>query len=97
MVRGRHGHCLWPSLSNPTFLGLLEVRHGMKPLRLQESYNTTTFITVSLMQIRHALCEATVQQHRIKTVTFVSPATGATLHTFLARSELMMELLPTFG
>ena len=29
--------------------------------------------------------------------TFVSPAMGATLHTFLARSVLMMELLPTLG
>lgn len=31
------------------------------------------------------------------TLTFVSPAMGATLHTFFAFKALMMELLPTFG
>ena len=29
--------------------------------------------------------------------TLVSPAIGATLHTFFLRSVLMTELLPTFG
>jgi len=37
------------------------------------------------------------KQCRNKNVTFVSPAIGATLQTFLARSELMIELLPTLG
>lgn len=32
-----------------------------------------------------------------KNITFVSPAMGATLQTFLDRSVLMIELFPTLG
>lgn len=43
-------------------------------------------------KIHHVWCD-----NSNKNITFVSPAMGATLQTFLDRRVLMIELFPTLG
>lgn len=59
------------------------------------STRTYSFDTLSMLLLIQCLHAVGTAERTL--CTFVSPARGATLQTFLDRSVLMTELFPTFG